>query len=88
MNYTKPEDPNHEDSALDWLTAMLSFSQALGYLLKPNEGVVIDVVGDMKHQLSEYNKLIVYNPDGGTDIKVIVCDEDIPAGQLIWMHDN
>ncbi len=87
MNYTKPNEPDHEDSPLDWLTAMLTFGQALGHLLKPNEGVVIDVIGDMKIQLPDYDKLIVYNTTG-TDVKVMACDENFPAGQLIWMHDK
>ena len=32
-NYTKPNDPDHEDSPKDWLNSALLFTRALSFLL-------------------------------------------------------
>ena len=61
MNYTNPNDENHEDKAADWLACSLIFARALGFIFKEGEGIVIDATGDLKELFdNKYEKLIVY----------------------------
>lgn len=85
MNYTRPNDIDHKDNPSDWLFGALAFSRALGKILKEKEGIVVHIVGDMK-DLTEYEKIIIYNSN--EMIHIMECTEDLPDGQLIWMHDD
>lgn len=86
MNYTKSNDPNHEDKPEDWLNSALIFAAALANLLEENEGVVVELSGDAKFQLDEsVTKVIVYR----NDQKQIVIEEADPGlnnGQMCWIH--
>lgn len=88
-NYTKPQDPNHEDSPQDWLNSCLVFVAALSCLLQETEGVVIDIKGDMKVE-DDAKKVIVFKKDEHIHIYPISEDEDriknLPEGTMIWMH--
>ena len=84
-NYTRPNDPTHEDSPKDWLQSALVFAAALGILLKENEGVVVELAGDAIG-LCETKKVVIYNK--GHQIKVTELEEDLPEGQLVWMHET
>lgn len=48
MNYTRPNDPSYEDKAEDFLHGSLIFARALSYMLREGQGIVIELVGDMK----------------------------------------
>ena len=87
MNYTRPNDLDRDDTPEDWLNSALLFAGALGHLLKENEGVVVDVKGDVKitELLDEdIHKVIIYSK--GEQINITSCEDDIPEGSMIWMH--
>lgn len=85
MNYTKPNDLDHKDSPNDWLMSALIFARALSAILSENEGVVIDLVGDMKftEDLS-VDKVIVFYSENMT--RIIPCEDDnLSHGTRIMM---
>jgi hypothetical protein len=60
MNYTKPNNLNHQDTPQDWLNSSLVFARTLSLLLERGEGIIVDVKGDVN--LGEgINKVIVFN---------------------------
>ena len=77
MNYTQPNDNDHQDSPKDWLNSALLFSRTLGFLMDENIGIVIDVVGDVEFDFNT-KKVIVYS--SGDQMNIIGCDEDYPEG--------
>ena len=83
MNYTS-NDPNHEDTPNDWLNSSMIFARALGQLLNENEGIVIDLKGDMKFMPDfKVKKVIVFN--SGKQIIVEEADPKIPEGQMCYI---
>jgi hypothetical protein len=77
MNYTKPNEPNHEDSPQDWLNSSLLFARTLSLILEPGHGIVVDVKGDV--DLGEgVEKVIVFNRD--EQIVVESFDRDLEEG--------
>jgi hypothetical protein len=87
MNYTKPNDPDHIDNPQDWLNSALIFARTISLMLKENEGIVVDIIGDAKFLPDpEVSKVIVFKKDGMT--RVIECDEDLEEGQYVMMHEN
>lgn len=85
-NYTKPNDMKHVDKPEEWLGFTLIASKALGHLLKQNEGVVVELSGDMITLLPDTKRVIVYN--GDNMIHVIKCEEELSDGQMIMMPEN
>lgn len=89
-NYTKPQDPEHEDTPQDWLNSCLVFAATLSCLLQETEGVVIDIKGDMKVEGDDTKKVIVFKKDHQIHIYPIPEDDDrsknLPEGTMIWMH--
>jgi hypothetical protein len=90
MNYTNPTDIDYKDKSEDWLNSALMFTRALSLLLKENEGVVIDIHGDMQTWLSEEGKVldkaIVYH--GNEQVHVIACEDDVPEGTLVLIDNE
>jgi len=91
MNYTRPNDPDYEDNANDWLNSALIFASALGHILREEEGVIVDIKNDMIDTLPEefegYEKLIVFRAAG--QIHIQGFDEDAPEGTMVMMwQDN
>jgi len=93
-NYTKPNDPNHNDSAQDWLNSALLFARTLGFILKDTEGIVIDVKGDMNFDHlgdgEKIKRVIVFKD--GESIKVMKPNnieeiQEVEEGTLLWVHD-
>lgn len=77
MNYTKPNEPNHEDSPQDWLNSSLLFARTLSLILEPGHGIIVDVKGDV--DLGEgVEKVIVFNRD--EQIVVEAFDRDLEEG--------
>ena len=86
-NYTKPNDPDHQDDPSDWLSGALIFGRALSLMLRDREGIVVDITGDV--QLStdpDAKKVIVFSEDNM--INIIPCYEDLEEGQMIWMDED
>lgn len=87
-NYTKPDETGHIDETMEWLASSLIFANAIGKLLRENEGIVIKLQNDMtKLSLAsntDHGKVIVYNH--GKQIHIVNCDDDLADGTMIWMH--
>lgn len=85
MNYTNPDDLNYEDKPEDWLNSSLIFARSLSLILKENEGVVVDIVGDVKFQFDYgIKKVIVFNRENM--VRIIECEENLEEGTFVWMH--
>ena len=77
MNYTKPNEPNHEDSPQDWLNSSLLFARTLSLILEPGQGIIVDVKGDV--DLGEgIKKVIIFNRD--EQIFIEAFDRDVKEG--------
>lgn len=86
MNYTNANDTDYQDKPEDWLNSALIFAGALGNLLEINEGVVVELKGDMKFQFdSEVKKVIVFRNDSG-QIIIEEADPGLNDGQMCWIH--
>lgn len=87
MSYTNPNDLDRHDKPEDWLNSALIFARALGLILRESEGVVVDLVSEMKYPLDlEVKKVIVFNRN--SQIVIISCDDDIAEGQFVMVHDE
>ena len=61
MNYTKPNDPDHNDKPSDWLNSSLIFGRALSLMLEENTGVVVSVKGDMVNPINpDSDRMVVF----------------------------
>ena len=85
-NYTKPNLPNHEDDPKDWLATSLLFSKTIGHLLKPNEGIVIELENDMKSLIPNQDKVIVYH--NKNQISIVECNSDFKDGQMVYLKNE
>ena len=78
-NYTNPEQEGQQDPQ-DLLNASLIFARALGFIFKEEEGIVVDIKGDI--QLGEgINKVIVFKQNN--QIHIFKCEEDIEEGSVV-----
>lgn len=83
MNYTNPNDLDHEDSPEDWLNGALVFAGALSLVLEENTGIVVEVKGDMVNPINkDSNKVVVFKKDGMIHIDDIQ-DESLVEGDFI-----
>ena len=82
-NYTRPNDDEHIDTPEDWLFGSLLFARTLGLVLGSNQGVVVDLNGDMVSLHPSSNRVIVFND--GHLISVINADErtDLKEGDYV-----
>jgi hypothetical protein len=83
MNYTNPNDADYTDKPEDWLATTLIMTKALGNILKENEGIVVELSGDMIEMFPTVNKVIVFNKEGM--VHIVECEEDLLNGQMIIM---
>lgn len=87
-NYTRPNDPGHQDDPNDWLSGALIFGRALSLMLRDTEGIVVDI-SDSDATLStdpNAKKVIVFSEDDM--INILPCYEDLEEGQMIWMDED
>lgn len=80
MNYTKPNDLDHEDTPKEWLNSALIFAGALSNLLSDRTGVVIDINGDEYNPVGNSKKVIVCKYDNMIHIENF--EQDLPAGSI------
>jgi len=82
MNYTRPNDENYQDTPEDWLNGAMIMGRCLHLMLKENDGIVVDLHGDMTCPVDpEVKKVIVFRRDGM--IHIDPCHEDWPEGDMV-----
>lgn len=64
----------------DLVNATQIFGRALGMIFEESEGVVIDVVGDIKLD-DTTSKVLVYKMNN--EINIMKCEQDIPDGTTV-----
>lgn len=88
MNYTKPNDDDHEDQPEDWLFGALLFGRTLGLILREGEGIVVDLKGDMIDLYPDSKRVIVHS----TEHQIVVTDADertdLKEGDWVKMIDG
>jgi hypothetical protein len=87
-NYTNPvgqEGQEQENAPQDLLNASMLFARALGLIFKENEGIVVDVKGDVKLG-EDVNKVIVFRQND--QIHIFKCDEDVEEGMAVNLGPN
>lgn len=87
MNYTNPDDLNYEDTPYDWLNSSMIFARALSLSFEENEGIVVDLKGDMEYTPDpSIKKVIVFKSQNM--VRVIKCEDDIEEGQYVIVHQE
>lgn len=84
-NYTNPEQAGQEQNPQDLLNASMLFARALGLIFKEDEGIVVDVTGDVKLG-DDVNKVIVFRQNN--QIHIFKCDEDVEEGMAVNLGPN
>lgn len=84
-NYTNPELTGQEQNPQDLLNASMLFARALGLIFKENEGIVVDVKGDVK-LAEDVTKVIVFRQDN--QIHIFKCEEDVEEGMAVNLGPN
>ena len=84
-NHLKSNEEGYQDTPQELLNASLLFARALGLILKENEGIVVDVVGDINLG-GEVKKVIVFKHEN--QVHIYKCDEDIPEGNAVNMDTS
>jgi hypothetical protein len=84
-NYTNPEQGGREEVPQDLLNASMLFARALGLIFKENEGIVVDVKGDVKLP-EDVNKVIVFRQND--QMHIFKCEEDVEEGMAVNFGAN
>ena len=79
-NYTNAEQSGQEQAPQDLLNASMLFARALGLIFKENEGIVVDVKGDVKLP-EDVSKVIVFRQND--QIHIFKCEEDVEEGMAV-----
>jgi hypothetical protein len=81
-NYTNSKQSGQEQNPQDLLNASLIFARALGLILKDDEGIVVDITGNIN--LGEnVKKVIVFK--NNEQVHIYMCEDDIPEGTAVNM---
>ena len=84
-NYTNPEQAGQEQNPQDLLNASLIFARALGLILKDDEGIVVDITGNIN--LGEnVKKVIVFK--NNEQVHIYMCEDDLPEGTAVNMKPS
>jgi hypothetical protein len=84
-NYTNPEQAGQQQNPQDLLNASMLFARALGLIFKEDEGIVVDVNGDVKLG-DDVKKVIVFRQNN--QIHIFKCDEDVEEGMAVNLGPN
>lgn len=84
-NYTNPEKSGQEQNSQDLLNASLIFARALGSIFSEGEGIVVDVVGDIKLS-EEIKKVIVFKYND--QVHIYKCEQDLEEGTAVNMNNT
>ncbi len=80
QNYTNPEQSGEGQNQQDLINASLIFARALGLIFRDDEGIVVDINGDVN--LGEgVKKVIVFKQDN--KVHIYRCDEDVEEGTAV-----
>lgn len=75
---TKPEGTiGGVPTTLELTNITLIFGKALGLILQENQGLVVDITGDIKLD-DDVKKVIVFKREN--NVHIYKCEEDIPEG--------
>jgi hypothetical protein len=84
-NYVTPEGQEQPDQPQDLLNASMLFARALGLIFKEEEGIVVDVKGDVK-LADDVKKVIVFRQND--QIHIFKCEEDVEEGMMVNLGPN
>ena len=84
-NHLKPNEEEFQDNSQDLINASLLFARALGLIFQENEGIVVDVKGDVNLG-DDAKKVIVFKQND--QIHIFRCDEDIEEGMAVNLGPN
>ena len=84
-NQTNPENMGQEQNTQDLLNASLIFARALGNIFSEGEGIVVDVVGDIKLS-DDVKKVIVFKYN--SQVHIYRCEQDLEEGTAVNMNDT
>lgn len=89
MNYTKPNDLDHNDKPSDWLNSSLIFGRALSLILEENTGVVVSMKGEMKNPINnESDKVVVFYMNGMIHVDDIQNPDLVEGDFIKIMEEN
>jgi hypothetical protein len=84
-NYTNPGQAGQEQNPQDLINASLIFARALGLILKDDEGIVVDIKGNIILG-EDVKKVIVFK--NNEQVHIYMCEEDIPEGTAVNMKTS
>jgi hypothetical protein len=89
-NQTNPEQSGTEQmgqgqNPQELLNASMLFARALGLIFQENEGIVVNVMGDVNLG-DDAKKVIVFKQND--QIHIFRCDEDIEEGMAVNLGPN
>jgi hypothetical protein len=87
-NYITPEGQEGQEldnAPQDLLNASMLFARALGLIFKEDEGIVVDVSGDVKLG-DDVKKVIVFRQNN--QIHIFKCEEDVEEGMAVNLGQN
>ena len=87
-NYITPEGQEGQgldNAPQDLLNASMLFARALGLIFKEDEGIVVDVSGDIKLG-DDVKKVIVFRQNN--QIHIFKCEEDVEEGMAVNLGVN
>ena len=79
-NYTNAEQEGQEQNQQDLVNASLIFARALGLIFRDDEGIVVDVKGDVNLG-EEVKKVIVFKQNN--QVHIYCCEEDVEEGTAV-----
>jgi hypothetical protein len=81
-NQSNPDQTGQQENSKEMLNALLLFANALGLIIKPGQGIVIDVKGDV--DLPNMKKVILYNSND--KIHITECKEELEEGTVVELE--
>jgi hypothetical protein len=83
----RQNDSSQSDKPEDWLNGALIFARALGLMLNENEGLVVNLTGDLTYYGDEsVTKVIVFRKD--QMVRIVDCaDEKLKEGDFVIISD-
>jgi hypothetical protein len=84
-NHLKPNEEGYQNNPQDLLNSSMLFARALGLIFKENEGIVVDVTGDVM-LADDVKKVIIFKQNN--QIHIFKCEEDVEEGMAVNLGPN